>query len=67
MDRTQIRNAQRKLVVWRWLARIGPDWKWRELPRGMTEQEAAAWVKAKGREIEKVEGSAEIAGKGMRA
>jgi hypothetical protein len=62
MDRKQVRTARRKRVVWRWLARIGPECKWRELPWGMTEQEAAAWVKAKGREIEKVEGSAEYRG-----
>lgn len=62
MDIKQIRNAHRQRVVWRWVARVGPDRKWRELPRGMTEQEAAAWVKAKGREIEKVEGSAEYGG-----
>jgi hypothetical protein len=36
-----------------------PDSKWRELPRSMTEKEASAWSRARGRDIERIEGTAE--------
>ena len=57
MDR--YRSREQKPVVWRWLARMQPDSKWRELPRSMTEKEAAAWSRARGRDIERIEGTAE--------
>lgn len=59
MDRYPSRRRKRTFVAWRWLARAQPDRRWRELPRAMTETEASAWSRAKGRDIERIEGSAE--------
>jgi hypothetical protein len=59
MDRFRTGRTGRKVIVWRWLARVQPEHRWQELPRGMTETEALAWSRAKGRYIEKIEGTAE--------
>lgn len=59
MDNYRLRRPGRKVVVWRWLARAQPERKWQELPRKMTETEAFVWSRAKGRDIEKIEGTAE--------
>ena len=48
-----------KIILWRWRARGKLDRKWRELRWSMTEEQAAAWSKAEGRDIEKIDGSAE--------
>jgi len=61
MDRTLSARQRRKIVVWRWLGRGRPNPKWRELPGTMTDDEAAAWANARGREIERIEGTAKVA------
>ena len=48
-----------KIILWKWRARGKLDRKWRVLSWRMTEEQAAAWSKSEGRDIEKIEGSAE--------
>jgi hypothetical protein len=47
------------VIQWKWRARGKLIREWRELSWRMTEAEAAAWSKAEGREIKRIEGSAE--------
>ena len=48
-----------KIVLWKWRARGKLNREWRELAWRMTEESAQAWSLAEGRDIEKIEGSAE--------
>jgi hypothetical protein len=48
------------VIKWKWRARGKLNREWRELSWRMSEQEAAAWSKSEGREIERIEGSAEV-------
>jgi hypothetical protein len=48
------------VIKWKWRARGKLNREWRELSWRMTEKEAAAWSNSEGREIERIEGSAEV-------
>ena len=52
-------TAQKPVTVWSWRAREKLTKRWRTLSWKMTEEDAAAWSQAEGREVQKVAGSAE--------
>jgi hypothetical protein len=56
---TDMADESRRTITWKWRARGKLNPEWRELAWRMTEQEAVAWTKAHGRDIKKIEGSAE--------
>ena len=52
-------DLPKTVTVWSWRAREKLTKRWRTLSWKMTEEDATAWSRAEGREVEKVLGSAE--------